>query len=44
MSTQTPTPDQPAVVRRHLLIRDLVIPCRIGVHEHERHGTQRVRS
>ena len=28
---------------RHLLIHDLVIPCRIGVHEHERHGTQRVR-
>ena len=30
-------------MRRCLLIRDLVVPCRIGVHEHERHGTQRVR-
>ena len=43
MSTKTPTPDQPAATRRHLLIRDLVVPCSIGVHEHERHGTQRVR-
>ena len=43
MSTKTPTPDQPAATQRHLLIRDLVVPCSIGVHEHERHGTQRVR-
>ncbi len=43
MSTKTPTPDQPAATRRHLLIRDLVVPCSIGVHEHERLGTQRVR-
>ena len=28
---------------RHLLIHDLVVPCSIGVHEHERHATQRVR-
>ena len=25
------------------MIRDLVVSCSIGVHEHERHGTQRVR-
>ena len=40
------TPSEPAggpATRRHLLIRDLVVPCAIGVHEHERHGTQRVR-
>ena len=43
MNTKTPTPDQPAATRRHLLIRDLVVTCSIGVHEHERHGTQRVR-
>ena len=38
MSTKTPSP-----VRRCLLIRDLVVPCAIGVHAHERRGTQRVR-
>ena len=27
---------------RHLLIRDLVVPCAIGVHAHERLATQRV--
>ena len=40
------TPSEPAggsATQRHLLIRDLVVPCAIGVHEHERHGTQRVR-
>jgi dihydroneopterin aldolase len=26
-----------------LVVRDLVIPCSIGVYEHEKHGTQRVR-
>ena len=43
MSTNTPAPGEAAVALRHLLIRDLVVPCAIGVHEHERHGTQRVR-
>ncbi len=28
---------------RYLLIHDLVVPCAIGVHPHERLGTQRVR-
>ena len=41
MSTDTPT--AAPVARRCLLIRDLVLPCSIGVHEHERHATQRVR-
>ena len=44
MSTNTPlTPGSLAAARRCLLIRDLVLPCSIGVHEHERHATQRVR-
>ena len=43
MSTNSPAPAEAAAVRRCLLIHDLVMPCRIGVHEHERHGTQRVR-
>ena len=41
MTTKTPAP--PEAARRCLLIHDLEVPCRIGVHEHERHGTQRVR-
>jgi len=28
---------------RHVFIRDMVLPCSIGVHRHERTGTQRVR-
>lgn len=28
---------------RHVFIRDLVLPCSIGVHRHEQAGTQRVR-
>lgn len=28
---------------RHVFIRDMVLPCFIGVHRHERTGTQRVR-
>jgi len=28
---------------RHVFIRDMVLPCSIGVHRHERLGTQRVR-
>ena len=43
MSTKPPAPAPPPAARRCLLIRDLVVPCAIGVHEHERHGTQRVR-
>lgn len=38
-----PTPAQPGSAHRCLLIRDLIVPCKIGVHEHERHGMQRVR-
>ncbi len=29
--------------RRHLFVRDLVLPARIGVYDHERDGAQRVR-
>ena len=49
MTTNTPLPDSSSAAarggaaRRHLLIHDLVVPCSIGVHEHERHATQRVR-
>ena len=43
MSRENPAQAEPAAAQRCLLIRDLVVPCRIGVHEHERHGTQRVR-
>jgi len=28
---------------RHVFIRDMVLPCSIGVHRHEQTGTQRVR-
>ncbi|CAH2600153.1 Dihydroneopterin aldolase [Rhodovastum atsumiense] len=28
---------------RHVFIRDMVLPARIGVHPHEHHGSQRVR-
>lgn len=28
---------------RHVFVRDLVQMCAIGVHDHERHGPQRVR-
>ena len=43
MSTTPPPQPQAGAARRCLLIRDLVLPCAIGVHEHERHATQRVR-
>ena len=43
MSTNAPAQPQAGAARRCLLIRDLVVPCSIGVHEHERHATQRVR-
>ena len=44
-----PTPLHPraassrATIHRRIFIRDLVVPCAIGVHAHERNGTQRVR-
>ncbi|OFX08709.1 MAG: dihydroneopterin aldolase [Alphaproteobacteria bacterium RIFOXYD12_FULL_60_8] len=28
---------------RHVFVRDLVVACRIGVHDHEKQGPQRVR-
>ena len=34
---------RPASGRRRIFIRDLVVACAIGVHAHERGGTQRVR-
>ena len=43
MNGETPVPASTVAAQRHLLIRDLVVPCSIGVHEHERHDTQRVR-
>ena len=49
MTTRAPAPDSSSAAARggaalrHLLIHDLVLPCSIGVHEHERHATQRVR-
>ena len=43
MSAETSSQVESPAARRCLLIRDLVVPCAIGVHEHERHGTQRVR-
>ena len=43
MSTNPPAQARTGAARRCLLIHDLVLPCSIGVHEHERHDTQRVR-
>ena len=43
MTTRAPAPDSSSAARRCLLIHDLVLPCSIGVHEHERQTTQRVR-
>ena len=43
MTTNTPAQARAGAARRHLLIHDLVLPCSIGVHEHEHHATQRVR-
>ena len=49
MTTRAPAPDSSSAAARggaalrHLLIHDLVVPCSIGVHEHEHHATQRVR-
>ena len=39
----TTPPARSSTTRRCLLVHDLVVPCSIGVHEHERHATQRVR-
>ena len=39
----TTPPARPSATKRCLLIHDLVVPCSIGVHEHERHAKQRVR-
>lgn len=33
----------PAPRTRQVFVRDLVVPCLIGVHRHERDGAQRVR-
>ena len=43
MSTKPPGQARAGSARRCLLIHDLVVPCSIGVHDHERHATQRVR-
>jgi dihydroneopterin aldolase len=32
-----------AVGLRQVFIRDMVLPCRIGVHRHEKEGLQRIR-
>lgn len=34
---------EPALTYRRIFIRDLVLPCRIGIHTHEKTGAQRVR-
>ena len=36
-------PNKPADGTKRLLVRDLVLECRIGVYRHERNGKQRVR-
>lgn len=36
-------PSASALGFRQVFIRDLVLPCRIGVHRHEKEGLQRVR-
>ncbi|MPY70760.1 MAG: dihydroneopterin aldolase [Alphaproteobacteria bacterium] len=44
-----PAPVQPLTVQepawrtRRIFVRDLVVPCLIGVHRHEKDGRQRVR-
>lgn len=37
------TRGEPASAYRRIFVRDLILPCAIGVHDHERGGTQRVR-
>lgn len=34
---------RPATTPMRLFVRDLVLPCRIGVHQHERVADQRIR-
>lgn len=41
-----PTADRQIAIesgRRHMFVRDLVLPCRIGVYDREQAGPQRVR-
>ena len=38
-----PLPASQALRTRRIFVRDLVLPCLIGVHRHERDGRQRVR-
>ena len=38
-----PLPASQALRTRRIIVRDLVLPCLIGVHRHERDGHQRVR-
>ena len=41
--TVPPAVDHEAVPDHRVFIRDLVVPCSIGAHAHERDGPQRVR-
>ena len=45
MSDPTPLrpPSAAQPLRTRIFVRDLVLPCAIGVHAHEQNGTQRVR-
>jgi dihydroneopterin aldolase len=42
-SSQRHQPSVAEVGIRHVFVRDLVLPCNIGVHRHERDAPQRVR-
>ena len=44
--TSVADPDSPlatATGLRHIFIRDLILPCNIGIHRHEKDAPQRVR-
>lgn len=41
--THRPEQALAAIGIRHVFVRDLVLPCNIGVHRHERDAPQRVR-
>jgi dihydroneopterin aldolase len=45
LAGQMTVPDERAELRRpyRMFLRDVVLPCRIGVYDHERRGAQRVR-
>ncbi len=47
LAVSDPTPLRPPSaalrLRTRIFVRDLVLPCAIGVHAHEQSGTQRVR-